>query len=117
MLTEATNFYAKNPLSVKRMAIALPTSISINKINQKIKVLSEAIDFHPFPQIIPKIANETGVTPQKIKRLIWEVESGVNLRKPHTMTKRDAALRDKNWHSVRLSLASCRMVLADIWLE
>lgn len=117
MLKEATSFYAHSPLSIKRMIIGLPTSIPINKVNQKIQVLAEAIDFHPFPQIIPKIANETGVTPQKIKRLIWEIDSGVNLRKPHTMTKRNAALQDRDWQTVKLSLASCRMALAHTWLE
>jgi hypothetical protein len=117
MLREATNFYAGSPVSVKRMITGIPTSIPINKINQKIQVLAQAIDFHPFPQIIPKIVKDTDVTAQKVKRLIWEIDSGVNLRKQHTMTKRNVALQDDNWQTVSLSLASCRMALADIWLE
>ena len=117
MLNEATNFYAHSPLSVKRMIIGLPTSIPINKVNQKITVLAEAIDFHPFPQIISKIVKDTGVTAQKVKRLIWQIDSGVNLRKPHTISKRESAMQDHTWQAVNLSLTSCRMALADTWLE
>ena len=116
ILREATNFYAHNPYSIKRMEIGLVSKIPIDKVNQRITVLAEAIDYHPFPQMIPKIVKDTGVTAQKVKRLIWDIDSGVNLRKHHTIIKQSVALQDYNWKRVELSLASCRIAIAEVWL-
>lgn len=71
--------------------------------------LPAAIDYHPFPWILGRIASAVpSVTKGRAKQLIWVVDSGPNIRKPSTLRRRDQAVATADWGAMMECLATLR---------
>jgi hypothetical protein len=51
-------------------------------LNAKLKILDSAIDFHIYPNLITLIEQDTKISPEVIKKTIWECSSRINFRFP-----------------------------------
>jgi len=79
MLNNAIYYYSNKPIIPK-------TDYStILDIDDKVEILEEAIDFHPYPYMLIHLSKMTNIDQQDIKKAIWFMESGLNLRKPETL--------------------------------
>jgi hypothetical protein len=105
MLKEAIVHY-------KRGRIIVETEWS-DKIeyNHNIEVLPEAIDFHPYPNVLQDINKSTYIQCELVKKIIWLAESGINYRKPHTMILSDNAKKSSVWPKIKTALDEWRLVL------
>jgi hypothetical protein len=74
-------------------------------------ILPEAIDFHPYPQMLRDINKATHIQSELVKKTIWLAESGVNYRKPHTMILSDNAKKSSVWPKIKKALDEWRLVL------
>jgi hypothetical protein len=72
-------------------------SINYVEFGGNLEIIPEAIDFHPFPQIISTLVQQTHLDNNDIKQYIWFVESGVNIRKPITIDKSREYSTNENW--------------------
>jgi hypothetical protein len=63
-------------------------------VPDELEILSVAIDFHPLPHMLGVIEKETKVSKERVKELIWYVNSGVNLRKHWTIAQHDSHMQD-----------------------
>lgn len=102
MLENATAYYFKNPTAIEKRV--LDSRYDISSVNLKISILSEAVDFHPFPQILSILERKTHIPRKILKQNIWFVESGVNLRKNETIVKSKSMSRYKEWKLIKPSL-------------
>ena len=55
-----------------------------------VQLLSASVDFHPYPQLLDRLAARSSLDPQHIKEAIWFAESGINVRKPDTLRRSEA---------------------------
>ena len=83
MLENAIAYYYREPNEIHEKVIWRRFQIEV--VALKIPIIQEAIDFHPFPQLIPVLNRRTNILQKTIKEYIWKVESAVNLRKPETI--------------------------------
>jgi hypothetical protein len=105
MLKEAIDHY-------KRGRIIVETEwLDEIRYEHKVEVLPEAIDFHPYPQILRDINKATHIQCELVKKTIWLAESGVNYRKPHTIILSDNAKKSSVWPKIKKALDEWRLVL------
>jgi hypothetical protein len=79
--------------------------------SHNVEVLPEAIDFHPYPQMLRDINKATHIQSDLVKKTIWLAESGVNYRKPHTIILSDNAKKSSVWPKIKKALDEWRLVL------
>lgn len=106
MLTKSIYYYIENDVEIIEF---VDFNITHNlSISNKIEILPESIDFHPFPQIINIIINNTKLDYKDIKAYIWQTESCVNIRKPYTINKSKKNINDPIWKRIKPELEKAR---------
>jgi hypothetical protein len=81
------------------------------RYEHNVEVLPEAIDFHPYPQMLRDINKSTYIQSDLVKKTIWLAESGVNYRKPYTLILSDNAKKTSVWPKIKRALDQWRLVL------
>jgi hypothetical protein len=111
MIQNSIYYYAKNQSEIHGTT---HTTLDLTVLNQQVDIIEEAIDFHPLPHMLgeirKRIRSERGIyiTDQIIKMHIWFAESGVNFRKPHTMTAAEEHKHTETWDLVKPPLDEFR---------
>jgi len=95
MLENAVAYYYRDPHKVEERIVW--RRFKIEAIALKIPIIKEAIDFHPFPQLIPVLNRRTNILNKMIKEYIWKVDSAVNIRKPNTMASSNTLSKHYIW--------------------
>jgi len=103
MLKSAVEFYDEYPKEI--VETIWPDSI---RFSNEIPIIPEAIDFHPYPNILYDISAIKKIKINVIKNIIWIAESGVNVRKPETMEASRVALTSAIWIEIRELLYQLR---------
>lgn len=83
-------------------------TIDYANYDARLQIIEQAIDFHPFPQLITMIAKQTGLDNEVIKRTIWFAESAINVRKQFTMDNSAEYTGTEAWKIIRPKLTSAR---------
>jgi hypothetical protein len=105
MLKTSIEYYIKNPLKIPKTVYS---SIDYDKIDSQIEILIEAIDFHPFPQMLNTLSKITKIDKQIIKECIWFVESGYNIRKCETIKSSKMYEERREWKKIECYLDDIR---------
>lgn len=105
-LRNASVYYHRNPDRIYRLQdreYVLPDELDFDHI-----VLPEAIDYHPCPWILKKLAEKTELTQSEIKGIIWIGDSSANVRKPWTVDRQNAMRKDEDYVKVSYHLRMIR---------
>lgn len=78
-------------------------------IPSELEILSESIDFHPFPKMLYILERKTGIPRDDIKNLIWNVESGLNVRKKDTVLKSVHYEQTQEWKEISKYIDEVRL--------
>ena len=105
MLENAIAYYYREPTKVEERIVW--RRFQIEKIALKIPIIKEAIDFHPFPQLISVLNRRTNIQSKNIE-YIWKVDSAVNYRKPATMASSKTLSQHFIWKQLSSHLHSER---------
>ena len=111
MLKTSIDHYINNPMESQKTVF---NSINYDKLNGELEILVEAIDFHPFPQMLNTIAKLTDIDKEIIKKCIWFVESGYNVRKCDTITNSNLYEERKEWKIIQKYLDDVRSDLINM---
>jgi hypothetical protein len=84
MLKTSIDYYRTHPGEIMKTEY---NTIDYSQIEPEIDILMEAIDFHPYPQMLHMLQQRTRLPKDTIKEYIWFVESGYNIRKPEIHTE------------------------------
>ena len=115
MLMRAVKYYQKTVIAealelpdpmVRIPELELPKIVSHDFI-----LLSEGIDFHPYPWILSYIFNKTNIPKDQIKSIIWNAESGPNNRKSWTIEKQIIAKNEDIWLIISEYLEQARNII------
>ena len=109
LLNNAVSYYRSSPEKIHPLSVdkkELPKLLSFDHI-----VIPEAIDFHPCPWILKKLAEKTALDQTAIKAAIWIGDSSVNARKPWTIERHSAMRKDEDYITVSYHL---RMIRSNI---
>ena len=109
MLKRALTYYKEN----QRLGQIRPWHISPQSVHLTLDYtgetfLLEAIDFHPYPHITKEIHDQTGVRYNTIKKLIWCVESSLNVRRPLGYGRAKELRESEEWAKIAPVLKSAR---------
>ena len=82
LLKNAISHYSENSSDIVRYSFIerYPFEIEAN-----VTIIKEAIDFHPYPNMLDAIHKKTRIDKTFIKTCIWFAESGFNIRKQYTI--------------------------------
>ena len=82
LLKNAISHYEKNPQDIVKYSFIekYPFEIGVNVL-----IIKEAVDFHPYPNMLEAIYKKTRIDKTFIKTCIWFAESGFNVRKQYTI--------------------------------
>jgi len=105
MLKNAISYYIDYPSKTRK---TLYGWIDYAKIDTNLEILVEAIDFHPYPQMLPILSRMTQLEKDLIKEFIWYAESGYNIRKPFTLESSKKYIERREWHRISSCLESVR---------
>jgi hypothetical protein len=83
-------------------------SIDYLNLGVQLDIIPEAIDFHPFPHMISYLVKLTNLDNNDIRELIWNIESGINIRKPITYKKYEEYSAKKEWKIIKSKLVRAR---------
>lgn len=108
MLKNSIYYYSDKPFEIQKTVYE---SIDYKNFNSILEIIPEAIDFHPFPQIINMIVKLTNLDDNEIKMHIWYSESGVNIRKSLTINNSREYSNNKLWKIIKPSLVRVRYSL------
>jgi hypothetical protein len=108
MLKTAVEFYKKSTIKIPKTSY---NCVEIDKIEINIEILVEAIDFHPFPQLLNSLSMITKINKQTIKDLLWFIESGYNIRKPFTVENSLLFEKKAEWKIIEPHLDDLRNTL------
>ena len=105
MLRSVLRTYCSKELQVKReiklFDDEIPEQLAINLDNPMF--LPQAIDFHCYPWILKKISTQTKFDENKIKELIWNCQSSLNVRKIDTQENAVKICKDYNYEYKRIN--------------
>jgi hypothetical protein len=108
MLKVAIDYYRMHPGEVKKTEY---NNINYGVIERNIEIIVEAIDFHPYPQMLGMLSRMTMVNKEKVKEFIWNVESGYNIRKQETIDQ-SKMYEDRNeWKKIEKCIEDVRCEL------
>lgn len=109
MLKNSIYYYSDKPLEIQK---TIYDSIDYTKFDFSIlEIIPEAIDFHPFPQMINIIVKQTSLDNNDIKMHIWYSESGINFRKPLTINNSREYSNSPLWKIIKPKLSFARYML------
>lgn len=111
MLRNSVYYYSERPSEIEKTVY---DSINYAELGGNLDILSEAIDFHPFPQMIQMLVKQTHLDNNDIKQCIWFVESGVNLRKPNTLDSSREYSEKDYWKIIKSKLFKVRCYLINL---
>jgi len=82
LLKNSISHYEKNPSNIVRYSFIerYPFEIGLH-----VPIIKEAVDFHPYPNMLESIHKKTRIDKTFIKTCIWFAESGFNVRKQYTI--------------------------------
>jgi hypothetical protein len=89
--------------------VVYPTVYADLAVPSKIEILTESVDFHPFPDMLGILERKTGICQADIKRLVWDVESGVNVRKKETVVRSVDGEQTEEWARISKYIDAVRM--------
>jgi hypothetical protein len=98
MLRRAITYYLKGGKIVE------PRWTQTVRFSNKVLIMPEAIDFHPYPNLLWNITKVIKVPRDVVKMTIWNVESGLNVRKPETILRAKCARDTNEWLKIRPEL-------------
>jgi hypothetical protein len=107
MLKNSLYYYSERPSEILQTVY---DSIDYANFDPNLEILPEAIDFHPFPQMINMLVKQTNLDNNDIKMAIWFAESGLNIRKPLTIDKSREYLQMELWKIIKPRLARIRYI-------
>ncbi len=105
MLKNSIYYYSENPFEIKNTVY---NSIDYTKINSNLNIIPQAIDFHPFPQMINILVKQTNFDNNDIKMMIWFIESGLNIRKNETIKNSIEYKKKDYWKKIKNILPNVR---------
>ena len=105
MLKNSIYYYLDRPTEIQRTVY---DCIDYENFDSNLDILFEAIDFHPFPQMINMLVKQTNLDNNDIKMTIWFAESGLNIRKPLTLENSREYSENKIWKIIKPKLARIR---------
>jgi hypothetical protein len=105
MLKVSIDYYRMHPNEIGQTAY---NCIDYSIINTNIDVLIEAIDFHCYPQMLHTLNKLTHIDKDTIKKCIWFVESGYNVRKPETQVASEQYACSVEWKKIEKHLEDVR---------
>jgi len=105
MLKTSIDYYIHNHSEIQE---TIYNCIDYDKLDTDLEILVEAIDFHPFPQMLPTLSRITKIDKQIIKECIWFVESGYNSRKPLTIENSKLYEERSEWKKIECCLDDVR---------
>jgi len=95
LLKNAISHYENNPHDIVRYSFIeqYPFEIEVN-----VPIIKEAIDFHPYPNMLEAIHKKTRIDKTFIKTCIWFAESGFNVRKQYTIDLSEEYKNKREYH-------------------
>jgi len=108
MLRVAIDYYRMRHTEVQKTEFNI---INYNLVERDIEILVEAIDFHPYPQMLSMLNKITAIRSDIIKEHIWFVESGYNVRKPDTILSSKEYGGKNEWKKIEENLENVRYEL------
>jgi len=105
MLKKSIYYYSDRPSEIQQTTY---NSIDYENFNPNLEIIPEAIDFHPFPQIITILAKQTNLDNDDIKTALWFTESGLNIRDPSSIEVSREYSENKIWKIIKPKLARIR---------
>jgi hypothetical protein len=105
MLKVSIDYYKMNSSQVRKTVY---NSINYNLIEREIEVLVEAIDFHCFPNMLNTLNRITYIDKETIKKCIWFVESGYNVRKNDTILSSKEYEERNEWKKIEKHMDDVR---------
>lgn len=108
MLKKSIYYYVEKPFEIEK---TIYDCINYSKIERILNIIPQAIDFHPFPQIINILVKQTNFDNNDIKMCVWFVESGLNVRKPETIEKSREYEKKDCWNKIKCKLPNVRCKL------
>lgn len=106
MLRVAIDYYRLHPAEVFKTEFQ---TINYELVEREIEILVEAIDFHPFPQMLTMLNKLVALDRDTIKQFIWFVESGYNVRKQETIVLSVNYEERPQWRKIEKHLESVRV--------
>jgi hypothetical protein len=106
LLKNAISHYSENSCDIIRYSFIekYPFEICVN-----IPIIKEAVDFHPYPNILETIHKKTQIDKTFIKTCIWFAESGFNVRKQYTIDLSNEYKNKKEYHLLLPHLEQLRL--------
>lgn len=120
LLEGALHYYFENPGEIR----ATNFTSALDLLPNKLILIPESIDFHPFPFIIKaiqeqileqqlnleqeQISKQEQITESDIKRYIWFAESAINCRKTSTQMESSKHTNTVIWHLIKPELNKIR---------
>jgi hypothetical protein len=108
MLKNSIYYYLERPSEIQQTVY---DSINYTNFDPNLEIITEAIDFHPFPQMINMLVKLTNLDNNDIKMAIWFTESGLNVRKPLKIDKSREYSNMGLWKIIKHRLARVRYIL------
>ena len=105
MLRNSVYYYTERPSEIEKTHY---DCIHYAELGSSLEIIPEAIDFHPFPQMIHMLVKQTNLDNNDIKECIWFVESGVNIRKPDTIENSREYSKKECWKIIKSKLGRFR---------
>lgn len=106
MLRSVLRTYCVQELQVKQgiklFDNEIPEQLEINLENPLF--LPQAIDFHCYPWILKKISTQTKFDENKIKELIWNCQSSLNVRKTDIQENAAKICKEQSYEYRRISI-------------
>ncbi len=116
MLVHSIEYYKAHPREIKHWEPMAQEPMKISLVEENLEILPEAIDFHPFPEMIGFIYQKCvaaeemlghtnysypAINPRTIKETIWFAESGYNIRKPATIANSEKFKKSFHWNFIK----------------
>lgn len=111
MLKTSIDYYINNSSESEKTVF---DSIYYDKLDTQLEILVEAIDFHCFPQMLHTLSKRTQIDKDTIKKCIWFVESGYNIRKCETMENSKLYEERSEWRKIECYLDDIRSNLINM---
>lgn len=106
MLRVAIDYYRLRPAEVLKTEF---DKINYDLVEREIEILVEAIDFHPFPQMLTMLSKMVALDRDTIKEFIWFAESGYNVRKHDTIVSSVNYEERFEWKKIEKHLETVRI--------
>jgi hypothetical protein len=108
MLDKAIMHYVCAP---EEMEMTAQISFHIAESSARLSILDEAIDFHPFPNLLNILSRLTFINKDVLREIIWHAESGYNFRKKFTIMSSEEYKERSEWRTIEKHLKTVRAQL------